>query len=266
MHPLISVIIPARDRASFLRQALLSILSQDISVEIIIVDDGSATPLSAELKTSGLHTKIIRHKKSKGSMAARNSGFRHAKGDFIAFLDSDDIWEKDFLKTSLRYLQKNHATVATVCLSNKIYPQEWPLRRILRLKIINVFKDLLKILSYLFNQKNLPRSAPFLGQLSHMVFRKSAIKGLRFNPAYKFCGDWKFILDCLAKGNIRIIPERLVAFRYNSESYTATENKKNPLKKFKYYRMLSKEIIKKYGRTFFVRLFDFHIKHFLPNK
>lgn len=266
MHSLVSVIIPARDRAILLRQTLQSILSQDISVEIIIVDDGSKAPLSTQLKILERRTKIVRLKKSKGSMAARNLGFRHAKGDFIAFLDSDDIWEKDFLKTSLRYLQKNHATVATVCLSNKIYPQEWPLRRILRLKIINVFKDLLKILSYLFNQKNLPRSAPFLGQLSHMVFRKSAIKGLRFNPAYKFCGDWKFILDCLVKGNIRIIPERLVTFRYNSESYTATENKKNPLKKFKYYRMLSKEIIKKYGRTFFVRLFDFHIKHFLPSK
>lgn len=266
MLPPVSVIIPAKNRSVFLRQALQSVLSQTIPTEIIVVDDGSYPPLAKALGDLKHQVVIVRHLETKGSMAARNSGFRHAKGDFIAFLDSDDIWEKDFLKTSLRYLQKNHATVATVCLSNKIYPQEWPLRRILRLKIINVFKDLLKILSYLFNQKNLPRSAPFLGQLSHMVFRKSAIKGLRFNPAYKFCGDWKFILDCLAKGNIRIIPERLVAFRYNSESYTATENKKNPLKKFKYYRWLSQEISRRYGRTFFVKLFDFHIKHFLPSK
>lgn len=266
MLPLISVIIPSRDRAVLLRQALQSALSQDIPTEIIVIDDGSKPSLSAQLTTLKRSVKIIRLEKSKGSMSARNSGFRYAKGDFIAFLDSDDIWEKDFLKTSLRYLQKDHATVATVCLSHKIYPREWPLRRILRLKIINVFKDLLKILSYLFNQKNLSRSAPFLGQLSHMVFRRSAINGLRFDPRYKFCGDWKFILNCLAKGNIEIIPKRLVTFRYNSESYTATENKKNPLKKFKYYRWLSQEISNLYGRTFFVRLFNFHIKHFLPSK
>lgn len=266
MHPLVSVIIPARDRAIFLRQALLSILSQHISVETIIVDDGSRPPLAKILGDLKNQVKIIRHQKSKGSMAARNSGFRHAKGDFIAFLDSDDIWEKDFLKTSLRHLQKDHATVATVCLSNKLYPKKWPKKRIFRLKLVNMFKDLFKILSYLFNQNRLPRSAPFLGQLSHMVFRRSAINELRFDSDYKFCGDWRFILDCLARGNIRIISKRLTTFRYNSESYTAMENKKNPLKKFKYYRWLSQEIYRRYGRTFFVKLFDFHIKHFLPSK
>lgn len=266
MLPLISVIIPARNRIVLLRQTLQSVLSQGTPVEIIVIDDASKPSLSLQLKILGRRVKIIRLEKSKGSMAARNLGFRHAKGDLVAFLDSDDIWGKDFLKTSISCLQKDPSGIATVCLSHKIYPQEWPLRRVLRLKLINVFKDLLKIFSYLFNQKNLARSAPFLGQLSHMVFRKSAIKGLRFDPEYKFCGDWRFILDCLARSNIRIIPKRLITFRYNSESYTATENKKNPLKKFKYYRMLSKEISNRYGRTFFVKLFDFHIKHFLPSK
>lgn len=268
MHPLVSVIIPAKNRVLLLRQALQSVISQGIHAEIIIVDDESRPPLSIQLKTLNFQVKIkiIRHQKTIGSMAARNSGFRHAKGDFIAFLDSDDIWEKNFLKTSTSYLLKDRSVIATVCLSHKIYPREWPLRRILRLKLINVFKDLLKVFSYLFNRKNLPRSSPFLGQLSHMVFRKSAINGLKFNPRYKFCGDWKFILNCLAKGNIRIISKRLITFRYNSESYTAMENKKNPLKKFKYYRWLSQEISRRYGRTFFVKLFDFHIKHFLPSK
>ena len=268
MPPLISVIISAKNRVFLLRQALQSVISQDVHTEIIIVDDGSRPPLFTQLKTLNrqVKTKIIRHLQTKGSMAARNSGFRHAKGDFVAFLDSDDIWEKKFLRTSLLTLQNNESAVATVCLSNKIFPKEWPLKRILRLKLVNMFKDLFKIFSYLFNQKKLPRSAPFLGQLSHMVFRKSAINGLKFDPKYKFCGDWKFILDCLGKGDIGIIPKRLLTFRYNSESYTAMENKKNPLKKFKYYRWLSKEISDRYGRTFFVKLFDFHIKHFLPSK
>ena len=139
--------------------------------------------------------------------------------------------KKDFLRTSLLTMKNDKSAVATVCLSHKIYPQEWPEKRIFRLKLVNTFKDLLKILLYFFSKKCLPRSAPFLGQLSHMVFRKSAIDELLFDPRYKFCGDWKFVLDCLGKGNIKIIPKRLITFRYNSESYTATENKKNPFKK-----------------------------------
>ena len=266
MLPLISIIIPAKNRVLLLRQALQSVISQGVHAEIIIVDDGSKAPLSTQLKTLERRTKIVRLKQSKGSMAARNSGFRHAKGDFVAFLDSDDIWEKGFLETSMSSLRKDRSAIATICLSRKIYPKEWQPKRIFRLKLVNTFKDLLKILLYFFSKKCLPRSAPFLGQLSHMVFRKSAISGLRFDPGYKFCGDWKFILDCLGKGNVRIISKRLITFRYNSESYTAMENKKNPLKKFKYYRKLLKEITKKWGETFFVKLFDFHIKHFLPSK
>ena len=266
MHSLISVIIPAKDRIDLLLQAVRSVQLQPEPKEIIIVDDGSKTPLSTQLKILEHRVKIISLKKSKGSMAARNLGFRHAKGDFVAFLDSDDIWEKGFLETSMSSLRKDRSAIATICLSRKIYPKEWQPKRIFRLKLVNTFKDLLKILLYFFSKKCLPRSAPFLGQLSHMVFRKSTIDELLFDPRYKFCGDWKFILNCLAKGNIRIIPKRLITFRYNSESYTAMENKKNPLKKFKYYRKLLKEITKKWGETFFVKLFDFHIKHFLPSK
>ncbi|MBI5356102.1 glycosyltransferase family 2 protein [Candidatus Collierbacteria bacterium] len=129
-----SVIIPAKNRVALLRKTIGSVLSQNIPTEIIIVDDGSQPPLSSQLKTFSGHVKIVRINKSKGSMAARNSGFQYAKGDYIAFLDSDDIWNKDFLKVSLRYLQNDQSTIATVCLSQKIYPKDWPPQRIFRLK------------------------------------------------------------------------------------------------------------------------------------
>lgn len=266
MRSLISVIIPAKNRIDLLRQAIRSAQLQPESKEIIVIDDGSHPAIKQQFNRLKKIVRVIRISPSKGPASARNTGLKYIKGQFIAFLDSDDQWHNNFLKTSLDCLQKDQSLGGTICLSNKIFPQEWSKKERLRLRLMNLAKDIFRLLAYIANKRCLPRSAPFLGQLSHMVFRKSAINGIRFNPRYKFCGDWKFILDCLAKGNIRIIPKRLITFRYNSESYTAMENKKNPLKKFKYYRMLSKEIIKKYGRTFFVRLFDFHIKHFLPSK
>lgn len=266
MHSLISVIIPAKNRIDLLRQAARSAQLQPESKEIIIIDDGSYPALKQRLGQLGEKVKIIRLSSSTGPANARNTGLKYVKGQFIAFLDSDDQWNNNFLRTSLACLQIDQSASGTVCLSNKILPREWSMKEILRLHFMNSMKDVFRSLAYVFNQKRLPRSAPFLGQLSHMVFRRSAINGLRFDPRYKFCGDWKFILDCLGKGNIKIIPKRLITFRYNSGSYTATENKKNPLKKFKYYRKLLKEITKKWGETFFVKLFDFHIKHFLPSK
>lgn len=266
MRSLISVIIPAKNRIDLLRQAIRSAQLQPESKEIIVIDDGSYPAIKQQFNRLKKIVRVIRISPSRGPASARNTGLKYIKGQFIAFLDSDDQWNKDFLKTSLASLQENQSLIGTICLSYKIFPQEWSKKERFRLRLMNFVKDIFRLLAYISNQKQLPRSAPFLGQLSHMVFRKSAINELRFDPKYKFCGDWKFILDCLAKGDIRVIPNKLITFRYNSESYTATENKKNPLKKFKYYRMLSKEIIKKYGRTFFVRLFDFHIKHFLPNK
>jgi glycosyltransferase involved in cell wall biosynthesis len=92
MEPLVSVIIPTHNRAELVRQAVQSVVNQTYrKIEIIVVDDGSTDDTREVLGTYGGRIKYIYQERSERSKA-RNEGFRHSRGDYIAFLDSDDLW------------------------------------------------------------------------------------------------------------------------------------------------------------------------------
>lgn len=91
-QPTVSVVIPCYNGAEFLRETLASVLAQTQPVlEVIVVDDGS-TDNSAEIAASfGPLVRVIRQP-NRGESAARNCGVRQSRGEWIAFLDADDIW------------------------------------------------------------------------------------------------------------------------------------------------------------------------------
>jgi glycosyltransferase involved in cell wall biosynthesis len=101
----VSVIIPARNRASLIERAVRSVLTQTYQdFEIIVVDDGSTdnTPQTvAGLIREDRRVRFLRHDINRGAQAARNSGIRAALGNWIAFLDSDDEWLPDSLALRL---------------------------------------------------------------------------------------------------------------------------------------------------------------------
>jgi glycosyltransferase involved in cell wall biosynthesis len=87
--PVLSIVIPTRDRPQLLQRAVRSALAQTIEAcEVIVVDDGSAT--SIVLPEDG-RLRLIRLPASRGSSAARNAGLRAARGTFVAFLDDDEV-------------------------------------------------------------------------------------------------------------------------------------------------------------------------------
>lgn len=92
MDPLVSVIIPTYNRAEYVAQAVESVLNQTYSeIETIVVDDGSTDSTPEVLRKYQDKINYIYQERSERSKA-RNEGFRHSKGDCIAFLDSDDVW------------------------------------------------------------------------------------------------------------------------------------------------------------------------------
>ena len=103
VYPLVSVIIPSRDRKDFVLLAINSVLSQIYkNIEIIVVDDGSQTPLAPLLaKVFGEHVRCVRHDCSKGAPIARNTGAKYAIGEYIAFLDDDDVWLSDKIEKQM---------------------------------------------------------------------------------------------------------------------------------------------------------------------
>lgn len=103
---LISIIIPTFNRIDFLKKAIASVQKQTYkNYELIIVDDGSTDKTSEFLETL-CDIKIITQENT-GVAAARNAGIKIASGEYIAFLDSDDIWLEHKLKTQVEWLESN---------------------------------------------------------------------------------------------------------------------------------------------------------------
>jgi len=90
--PLFSVIIPTHNRGQLLRQTLASVLSQrEADFEVIVVDDGSTDETPQVLAEYASRVTVITQQNA-GPGAARNRGVAEARGDYVAFLDSDDLW------------------------------------------------------------------------------------------------------------------------------------------------------------------------------
>lgn len=122
---LISVVIPTFNREPrMLGAAIESVLAQDVpSLEIIVVDDGSATSAEPVAKSYGNPVRF--HEKENGGIAsARNAGVALSRGDFLAFLDSDDIWAPDKLARQIEALSSDPPLEAVFGQAEQFYDCE----------------------------------------------------------------------------------------------------------------------------------------------
>jgi glycosyltransferase involved in cell wall biosynthesis len=103
MHT-VSVVVPTRGPARFLPLALSSALRQlDVDLEIVLVDDGASQevhPRVAALEDTRI--RVVRHDRTQGVSAARNTGISASSGEWVAFLDDDDLWSPEKLTRQLR--------------------------------------------------------------------------------------------------------------------------------------------------------------------
>jgi GT2 family glycosyltransferase len=100
-RPTVSVVIPTYNRAHWLRSAICSALRQSYPpLEILVVDDGSTDDIGELCDQLGPPVRHIRQEHA-GAAVARNRGLAEARGDYIAFLDSDDLWEPRKLEVHL---------------------------------------------------------------------------------------------------------------------------------------------------------------------
>ena len=114
---MVSVIMPAHNSANTLGAALDSVLSQDYrNLEVLVVDDGS-DDATAEVAASRRDQRLslIRHSRQKGAAAARNTGMKKARGEFVAFLDSDDLWLPGKLGRQVAALQAAGGNTSACC-------------------------------------------------------------------------------------------------------------------------------------------------------
>lgn len=106
-HPLLSVIMPSYNTAHFIGEAIDSVINQDYPhIELIVVDDGSTDGTVETVRAYGERIQLITQQ-NQGSAAARNAGLAVARGELIAFLDSDDVWLPGKVRTQVEYLRRN---------------------------------------------------------------------------------------------------------------------------------------------------------------
>jgi glycosyltransferase involved in cell wall biosynthesis len=101
----VTLIIPLYNGRRFIRQAVESVLTEESSIEILVVDDGSTDGGARELRD--LPLTLVSHPKRRGVAAARNTGLGRASGQFITFLDADDILVRGGIDWRLAWLEKN---------------------------------------------------------------------------------------------------------------------------------------------------------------
>lgn len=99
--PLVTAILPVFNRAAWVGRAIESVLGQTHpEVELIVVDDGSTDETPAVLAAFAGRVRLLRQE-NRGAYAARNLALRHARGDLVAFIDSDDAWYPEKLARQL---------------------------------------------------------------------------------------------------------------------------------------------------------------------
>jgi glycosyltransferase involved in cell wall biosynthesis len=202
--PLVSVVLPTRNRLSFLKSAIESAKNQTHSrIEIIIIDDASTDDTAAFLK--GLNDQqvtIIRNESPKGGGAARNQGIERAVGAFVAFLDDDDTWMPEKLEKQLGAYFKNDGCSMVTCSYYDHRPGKS--KRLIKLNTIKNKIDLFK--------------GNFLGGASMFLTTKSNLNYCGgFDEALRSGQDWDLLIRLAEIGEIAIVDEPLVNY-YSHEA------------------------------------------------
>ncbi len=215
--PLVSVIVPVFNSEMYISECIYSITSQSYpNLEIIIVNDGSTDNSSEIIQTLKKKDSriIVLSQTNKGVSSARNRGIDQASGEYIAFLDSDDLCVPDRIEKQLCYMQSHNLDVcgSSLCIisdNNKEKVKSYP-----------VSNDQLKF-NYLFFKKTMAWSST--------IFKVASIKNHRFDENLCFAEDFDFLLRLVIGNNVRIgnIPEVLIKYRQHNQQTTKKLANKN---------------------------------------
>lgn len=236
--PLISFIVTSFNYENYVIKTLESIKNQSYeNIEIIVVDDKSCDNSVEKIKkfaqnNKDIVLKLIEHSENKGQMAAMQTGLLYAKGQFVSFIDSDDVLVKDYAKTLLRVhlstsvsfvsgqlieIGENDEIHTTYSISSFQKEKCFELKsldELLKIDVDNVDFNVLTL-------KNTPFGGWYWSAMSANMFRKSASDlMLEYNTPenWKICPD-KFLLNFMhLLGGSAVVYAPLVGYRRHGDN------------------------------------------------
>lgn len=256
----LSVIIPVHNRHDYFLKCLDSVLRQKkkkIDFQIIVVDEASKPTINQlliEKKIKVPNLTIIRNKRPIGPSLARSQGIRHATGNMIAFLDSDDFWRSNFVQDALKDIRSGKSEVVTG------YP--WPVFSAdiswfsrFYFTLLSISRIVCLFLHYYLHSKRLSYEFFYMLRLSNCIFTKKAIGSVKFVMSYRTAEDWKFFWDCIRLNSpiIRILPQVVVDVTYHKNAETIRRSNY-----WGYYYKLINEFPLRFRNSLGIKAFKLH--------
>jgi glycosyltransferase involved in cell wall biosynthesis len=198
----ISVIIPSYNRAHCIAACISSVLTQTMQdLEVIVVDDNSTDNTKEVIKKiTDPRVKYFCHEKNQGGAVARNTGIKNSSGEFIAFLDSDDLWLPEKLEKQIQLLESKGDDFG-LCYTWFIL-QDPDGNEIMRLEYKVTGKS---------NPDLLVKNC--VGTFSSVIFRKTVLDKINgLDEKMRSCQDWDLFIRANQVTDICYVPEYLVIY------------------------------------------------------
>lgn len=223
MMPLISVVMPSYNAEKYIHKAIYSVLNQSYTnFELIVVDDCSidnTLNILRELSKKHLNIKVFSNEKNLGVSKTRNKGILEAKGEYIALIDSDDIWTDEKLAKQVELLSNYEAQIA-YCSYGFINEKDQQIK-----------KPFIVPAKTNFN-KMLTKSVI---SCSTALIKSDLLKENLFNPNY-YHEDYVLWMQLLKNGAIAVGDSSVLAY-YRQVTGSRSSNKRNAaLHRWKVYR------------------------------
>ncbi|MCC6456207.1 MAG: glycosyltransferase family 2 protein [Caldilineaceae bacterium] len=211
---LVTVMMPAYNAAPYIGQAIESVLAQRYAAwELIIVNDGS-TDQTAEIAAAYVDPRIrLVHQANGGESVARNRALELARGEFVAFLDADDLFLPHHLAATVAYLQHT-PSVDGVYTDGHYCDSEGSPTELLSSQRRGPFQG------WLFEE--LVLASDVFGPPTCVVLRQEAIaqRQLRFDPAIVIGPDWDFFTRCAEATRFGYLDQRTCLYRVHQTNIT----------------------------------------------
>jgi len=185
---IVTIIIPTYNRQDTIREALLSVLNQSIKdIEIIVIDDNSNDNTEHIIKEINDDRVIyIKSDNNYGACTSRNIGINIARGKYIAFQDSDDIWYLNKLELQIEFLKKNNADIV-FCAMRRVDKERWSKFPNFKIDGLVNYSD--------FLQENKAGTVTILGDAK-------CFKDIYFDPEMPRLQDWDLMIRLSKKYRI----------------------------------------------------------------
>lgn len=216
--PLVSVVIPAYNAAKYIEDTLASVIAQTIQdFEIIVVNDGSTDNTKEILDRIATADNRINpiHKSNSGVSDTRNIGMEMAKGQYLAFLDADDIWKPYKLEIQINALKTQGGNW---CITDCDTIDEFG-------NILNNNLSKMPKSESHFEELLTWNTESFVGVMSSLVVDRAFSDDTRFNTTISSPADRDFVIQLARKSNALYIPESLWQYRILGNSMSRNSSK-----------------------------------------